>query len=74
MAVSISLKSLEQSLRLHLANDAMFTLVNTRLMLRTGVDLKSIDPVQERKPELVAEVIEALKKMGYPLEKLGHRP
>jgi hypothetical protein len=60
-----TLRQVEQSLRTILGNDAMFSLVNTRLMLRTGVDLKGIDPAQDSRSELLKQVIQALEKMGY---------
>jgi hypothetical protein len=62
-----SLRQVEKTLRALLGNDAMFSLVNTRLMLRTGVDLKSIEAAQDGKAELLKQVIQALEKMGYAL-------
>ena len=62
-----SLRQIEQSLRALLNNDAMFTLVNTRVMLRTGVDLKGIGAADDVSAELVKQVMQVLEKMGYSL-------
>jgi hypothetical protein len=44
-----------------------FWAVNTRLFLRTGVDLKSYDPAQGSDPEVVKNVESALAALGYKL-------
>lgn len=43
----------------------MFSLVNTRLILRTGVDLGAIAPTQDADPALVERVLKELQAMGY---------
>lgn len=48
-------------------NPAMLSLINTRLILRTGVDLKDIKPGQNESREAIARVLEELKAMGFPL-------
>jgi hypothetical protein len=64
--------SLEEILSLlrtkHLAgNDLKLAPICTRVMLRTGVSLKSPRPEQERDPATIAKVLSCLSEMGYPL-------
>ena len=52
----------------HLAgNDLKVAPVCTRVMLRTGVNLRSPRPDQEHDQALVGKVIACLSEMGYPL-------
>lgn len=60
-----SLKEIETTLRSALGSDALFGLVNTRLVLRTGVDLTEFAAVDNRDPAKVSVVLEALKALGY---------
>lgn len=48
-------------------NDALRGLINTRVFLRTGVNLKEIRPDQSARPELVGSVLKALAELGYTL-------
>jgi len=58
-----SLPEIQSTLRLALGNDALFSLVSTRVMLKTGVDLNR--PEERTDPEAVKSVLEALAAMGY---------
>lgn len=60
-----SLKEIETTLRAALSSDSMFGLVNTRLTLKTGVDLNVIKPADDRSVEKIARVVEALDALGY---------
>jgi hypothetical protein len=52
----------------HLAgNELKLAPVCTRVMLRTGVSLKSPRPEQVHDPALIAKVLGCLSEMGYPL-------
>ncbi len=42
-------------------------LVNTRIFLRTGVNLMDIKPAQNHDTVLVAKVVTALRDFGHPL-------
>ena len=41
--------------------------VCTRIMLRTGVNIRTPKPEQQRDPAVIAKVLAALNEMGYPL-------
>lgn len=43
----------------------MFSLVNTRLILRTGVDLGAIGASQDADSALIQRVLKELQAMGY---------
>lgn len=60
-----SLTQIHRTLLNALGNPAMFSLVNTRLMLRTGVDLAAIAPAQDADVTLVQKVLKELQAMGY---------
>lgn len=60
-----SLKEIESTLRAVLASDAMFGLVNTRVTLKTGIDLNGISPGDDKDAEKIGKVIEALQALGY---------
>ena len=62
-----SLRDLSSALRDKLAISAIFTSVNTRLILQTGVNLKSIDPAKDADAESIRKVEAALIKMGISL-------
>jgi hypothetical protein len=55
------------------SNKALFSLINTRLILRTGVDLGDVSPSDSFNPQKVAVVISALKSMGYSIDEPGPR-
>lgn len=62
-----SLEELRTKLRAKFPVAAVFTAINTRLIIATGVNLKKIDADQNRDPRLLAEVSEALRKMDIDL-------
>ena len=66
--MTMSLGQIRTRLQANLGNPVMFSLVNTRLMLRTGVDLGLIAPGDEQNAVKVSSVLTALKNMGYPME------
>ena len=55
------------ALRLLLGTDARFSLINSRLILRTGVNLRAIAPEQAANPDVRRKVVEALQDMGFDL-------
>jgi hypothetical protein len=57
--------ALEHRLAGELMASTLFTSLNTRLILRTGVNLKLIQPEQNQDRELVSRVLEALRAMGF---------
>jgi hypothetical protein len=62
-----SLDQIRKTLLAMLNNQILFSLLTTRLILRTGVDLTAIKPTEDRNPAAVQKVLEALKAMGYTL-------
>jgi hypothetical protein len=60
-----SLTQIQSVLKTALKSPALFSLVNTRVMLRTGVDLGTILPRQDHDRGLVDSVLRELKAMGY---------
>lgn len=66
-----SLSQIQRTLLSALGSQAMFSLVNTRLILRTGVDLASIAPAQDADVALVTKVLTALQAMGYSQQALN---
>ena len=63
-----SLSQLHQRLREEAEVPAVFTCINTRLIIQTGVNLKKISPEQDRDPVAVSKVLGALARMGVDLE------
>jgi hypothetical protein len=49
------------------ANDLRLAPVCTRVMLRTGANLRTPAPQQSRDPAVIAKVVACLAEMGYPL-------
>lgn len=75
-----SLNEIQTTLSAALGSEALVQLVNTRITLRTGVDLRTIQNQDNLNPELVAKVIEALTALGFSAstlqlvaQKRGHR-
>ncbi len=67
-----SLDRIRRALTSSLSNPSMFGLINTRLILRTGVDLAGLHSELNNNPEAVSRVLKALSEMGYSLsEKKG---
>ena len=64
MAHFSSLGEIESSLREQLPINAVFTSVNTRLIIQTGINLKQIREEQNRNPVVIGKVTEALRRMG----------
>jgi hypothetical protein len=62
-----SLGKVRAALEQVLKTPALFHLVNTRIILRTGVDLGAVKPGEEGEPQRVQKVLTALKDMGYTL-------
>ena len=60
-----SLREIQTTLRTALGNDALFTLLNTRVTLRTGVDLNSIQPTDDTDRTKVEKVEEVLTALGF---------
>ncbi|HET9656603.1 MAG TPA: hypothetical protein VFP72_14695 [Kineosporiaceae bacterium] len=48
-------------------NELRVSPVCTRVMLRTGVNLRTPTPVQDRDPVLIKKVLDCLAEMGFPL-------
>jgi len=67
MAQIQNLESLAEALRVKLPLQSNFYVVNTRLILQTGVNLKRIKPEQNQDPALVQRVLEALDRMGVAI-------
>ncbi len=65
-----SLREIFAALRASLNDEALLSLLNTRLILRTGVDLREIDPRQDSDPATLKKVADALAKLGFPVEAL----
>ena len=59
--------ALERELEKELTSAALFTSLNTRLIIRTGVNLKKIQPEQNADPALVRRGRGALQQMGFDL-------
>lgn len=57
-------------LRATLKSDALFSLVNTRITLRTGIDLMSPDLASKDNSENVRSVLGVLQAIGYSVESL----
>lgn len=52
----------------HLAgNDLAVSPICTRVMLRTGVNLRTPRPEQGKDPAMITKVLSCLAEMGYPL-------
>jgi len=62
--MATTLEQIRTRLTSNLNNPAMFSLINTRLILRTGIDLGEIR-AGDNIPEKVERVLSALKAMGF---------
>ena len=60
-----SLVEIREILTKALGNPALFSLVNTRIILKTGVDLANIRDDDDKSAEPVAKVLSCLDSMGY---------
>jgi hypothetical protein len=64
----LSLAQLAATLRRRLGSGSIFQMLNTRLVIQYGVNLKDITPEQDQDPALLARVRGALVRMGIPLQ------
>jgi hypothetical protein len=62
-----ALKEVREALSKLLNDEGKFSIVNSRLILRTGVNLRSIAPEHDRNATMVNKVKQALHEMGYDL-------
>jgi hypothetical protein len=65
MTMAPTLEQIRTRLTTTLKNPAMFSLINTRLILRTGVDLGEIKSADNLIPEKIEKVLSALQAMGF---------
>ncbi len=65
MATS-DLHAIKRALQAKFASDTLFSFLNTRLILRTGVDLTKVTR-SVRDPVAAQKVLTVLKEMGYDL-------
>lgn len=62
-----SLQEISAGLRNKLKTDILFGTVSTRVLLRTGVNLKQIQPEQNHNATLVEKVKKAVQELGYAI-------
>lgn len=62
-----TLDEVGRALRTRLGTDDIPKVVNTRVFLRTGVNLTEIKQTQNTNPALVTRVVGALADFGYSL-------
>jgi hypothetical protein len=67
MAPARSIGDLAGRLERHLANPTSYGAVTTRVLLRTGVNMRSPKPEQANDPAIITKVTGALSEMGYRL-------
>jgi hypothetical protein len=67
-----TLEALAAALRARLGQSAVFQILNTRLIIQHGVDLKALTPAQKQDAALFARIRDALARMGIRLG--GDRP
>jgi hypothetical protein len=60
-----SVREIARVLRATLQSDALFSLINTRITLRTGIDLLSPDLENKDTPENAEKVLGVLEAIGY---------
>jgi len=60
-----SLTDLANRVERHLNNPASFKAISTRVLLRTGVNMREPKPAQNQDTGLVAKVAAVLAEMGY---------
>ncbi|HMY56655.1 MAG TPA: hypothetical protein PK472_00275 [Pseudomonadota bacterium] len=68
MAYFQSLDDLAAALRAKLPQQSNYYVVNTRLILQTGVNLRRIREEQNRDSDVIRTVLDALSRMGVTLE------
>lgn len=62
-----TLQDVRRALHARTGAEEIPRLVNTRVFLRTGVNLSEIKPAQNADAALVAKVVGALRDFGHPL-------
>lgn len=62
-----SLQSLHLKLKATLKDEASLRMVNSRLILRTGINLIDPAPAQTADPHSVERVLGALRDMGFDI-------
>jgi hypothetical protein len=62
------LYDVRHALLAHLGDDGKFSLVNARLILRTGINLSSLRSSQDSTISGVPRVLSALRDMGFNLD------
>ena len=62
-----TLQDVRRALHARTGTEEIPKLVNTRVFLRTGVNLMDIKPAQNSDAGLVAKVVTALSDFGHPL-------
>lgn len=60
-----SVQEIARVLRATLQSDALFSLINTRISLRTGIDLQGPDLEAKDTPENAQRVLGVLETIGY---------
>lgn len=68
MAQIQTMEALADALRVRLPLPSNFYVVNTRLILQTGVNLRRIKDDQNQDPVLIRKVLDALVRMGVSIE------
>ncbi len=68
-----TLEEIKLEVRTLTGDDVRFSLVNVRVMLRTGVNLKAIKETQNDDARSIREVLSALAELGYTLTNAGRR-
>lgn len=63
----LDLERIRNKLVAQLGSDSKFSFVNTRLILKTGINLREYSPQEGRDPAVVAKVIDALAEQGFNL-------
>lgn len=67
MSTFRALGDVANALRSSIKNDSSFRSVSTRVLLRTGVNVREPRPDQVRDPVAIGKVMTALVDMGYTL-------
>ncbi len=63
-----TMEALAEALRARLPLPSNFYVVNTRLILQTGVNLRKIKDEQSQDQALIRKVLDALNRMGVTIE------
>jgi hypothetical protein len=66
--IMTSLEQVRIALVAKLGSEDKLALLNARLILRTGVNLSSIEPKHARDAGRISKVVAALREMGFDLE------